>query len=458
MHRWPLEIEQTIVDRRLLADDQPVLVGVSGGVDSVSLLHVFHLLSPLHRWNLTVAHLNHGLRGRESDLDARFIERMARCLDLPCVVESVKVNIAQERGASIEMVGRRLRHEFLGRTAERLQINTIALAHHADDQIELFFLRLLRGGGGEALGGMRWIRPAIYHPRIHLIRPLLGQSKEAIHAYAAETGLKFREDSSNASPDFLRNRVRRVLIPAFQRHFGPSALRTVLRSMDIIAAESEVVTEAAAGWVRQRRRKPFDRLGLALQRQCLRLQLENLGLSYDFELIEQLRQFPGRRISAGAMEIISRNTSGIVRRHESSPTFKLGESVIGIAETGVCEFDDVRLRWRTIAGAGGLLPPRRDRTEYFDRDKVGDMIRLRHWRPGDRFQPIGLNGEAKLQDLFANAHIGREERHRLVVATTGEGTVFWVEGLRLGECFKLDKGTRRRLKWQWLRSRGNALR
>ena len=103
MHRWPLEIEQTILDRCLLADDQSILLGVSGGVDSVSLLHVLHRLAPLHRWTLTGAHLNHGLRGRESDDDARFIERLARRLDLRCVVEKVKVNIKIGQNNALEV-------------------------------------------------------------------------------------------------------------------------------------------------------------------------------------------------------------------------------------------------------------------------------------------------------------------------------------------------------------------
>src|ERR1043166_2265835 len=176
------------IDRQvLLRRGESILVGVSGGLDSMVLLHVLQKLAPMHGWHLSVAHLNHQLRGRSSDADERLVRRTAQKLRLPVVVERADVRrFARTRKLSLEMAARRVRHDFLARAARQKRIRTVALAHHADDQLEHFFLRLLRGSGGKGLAGMKWRSPSPRDPRIELVRPLLDQRKSALRAYAAE--------------------------------------------------------------------------------------------------------------------------------------------------------------------------------------------------------------------------------------------------------------------------------
>jgi tRNA(Ile)-lysidine synthase len=180
-------VERSISKRGLLRRGQSVLVAVSGGVDSMVLLDVFRDLSLKYSWQLTIAHLNHQLRGRSSDADEQLVLRTARRFGLPFVSERTDVKkFAKAQKLSIEMAGRKVRHEFLARTAKRLRIGTIALAHHADDQRELFFLRLLRGSGSEGLAGMKWRSPSPAISKVELIRPFHEQPKAALLNYARE--------------------------------------------------------------------------------------------------------------------------------------------------------------------------------------------------------------------------------------------------------------------------------
>jgi tRNA(Ile)-lysidine synthase len=151
----PAQLDQTIRERGLFRRGQKILVAVSGGVDSMVLLHALNALAKRNQWQLTIAHLNHQLRGRSSDADERLVTRTAKSFGLPVVAARVDVKkLARTGKLSIEMAARKARHEFLAQTAARLKISHIALAHHADDQVELFFLRLFRGAGSEGLAGM----------------------------------------------------------------------------------------------------------------------------------------------------------------------------------------------------------------------------------------------------------------------------------------------------------------
>ena len=253
MSELPDHIERSIRTRRLFRPGQRILVAVSGGADSMVLLHVLHDLAPTHRWELTLAHLNHQLRGRSSEADERLVRRTAQKLKLPLVVERAEVRqLARAQKLSLEMAARRARHDFLARAARRRRIPGIALAHHADDQLELFFLRLLRGSGGEGLAGMKWRNPSPSDEDIELVRPLLDQPKAVLMDYAADHGIQYREDASNALLDFQRNRIRHELLPLLRSKYQPALDRIIPRVMEIVGAEAEFAAEAARDWLGRR--------------------------------------------------------------------------------------------------------------------------------------------------------------------------------------------------------------
>jgi len=420
------------------------------------LLHLLSSLAGRNKWRLSVAHLNHCLRGRSSDADERLVRRTAERLGVRFVSERVDVrHVAKAQKLSLEMAARNARHPFLARTARRLRVSTIALAHHADDQLELFFLRLFRGSGGEGLGGMKWTNPSPADPRIQLCRPLLDQPKAALQAFAAANKIKFREDATNALFDFKRNRIRHELLPLLRKHYEPGLARTIPRLMEIIGAESEFVTSAARDWLSAATPKiDFLKLPLALQRRCIQLQLLRFEIAPTFELVEQLRSKPNCPVNIpnDARSVLCDSSGKLTLAEMSEIGFeRKGRKQLLFLERGQAFFAGARFHWQVRRGK---LPPKHTKTpekEVFDAEKLGPKAILRHWRPGDRFQPIGMATAVKLQDLFVNAKVPKSQRHRLIIGTTGSGDIFWVEGLRISEKFKLEKTTRVSLIWQWRR-------
>jgi tRNA(Ile)-lysidine synthase len=443
----------SISAKRLFRDGQRILVAVSGGLDSMVLLHLLHQLATAHRWKLTVAHFNHQLRGAASDADERMARQTARKLKLPFVAGRENVQkFARKNGLSMEMAARKLRHDFLAVTAAKLKIPTVALAHHADDQVELFFVRLLRGAGGQGLAGMKWSNGSPSAPKIRLARPLLDLSKAALQSFVKENKIAFSEDESNASIDIQRNRIRHELIPLLTRHYQPALGRSVLRLMEVVGAEAEFVAHTAEEWLKEGRTPDFDHLPVAVQRRLVHQQLTKYKLSPDFDLIERLRLSSGQYIAVSADCSVCRDVEGVIHlRQLESLQFSAKKKGFSLSKKkGKITLGGLMIEWQ-IADSSGVIAGKGGNVEYYDADKVGTPVCLRCWQPGDRFQPIGTGSSKKLQDLFTNLKVPRGERRQRVVAATRQGELFWVEGLRMAEKFKLDENTARKLKWNWRR-------
>jgi len=453
-------LEGEIQSRCRLGRGKKILAAVSGGLDSMTLLHALHSLAGKSRWKIVVAHFNHELRGRSSDADERLVRKLAAKLDLPFVAGRADVKrFARESKLSVEMAARKLRHEFLARAAGERNISTIALAHHADDQVELFFVRVLRGAGGAGLAGMKWRSPSPVDAKITLVRPLLGFSKPEILGLARAIKVAFREDATNHSNDILRNRIRNELLPLLRAHYQPGITKSVLRLMAIVGAEAETAGQLAGRWLRLRR-PAFGKLPIAVQRRVLRLQLEQLNVSADFDLVEQLRGPAGKFVSIAPGFSISCGPGGDLKLRAQQPVeFNQHELKLNLRSgAGGADFDGAVLHWRIEANSPKRRMQKKSGREVFDADRIGGHFILRHWRPGDRFQPIGLNSAVKLQDLFTNAKVPRDRRRGLIVASAAGGDIFWVEGLRISGKFKVTVETRRRLVWQWCRRAGCGLR
>ena len=448
LQRAELEIQK----RNLLSRGQKILVAVSGGADSMVLLQVLNSLAQKNRWQISVAHFNHQLRGSASDADEKLVQKTAEKLSLPFYVGRADVKkLAAQSKVSVEMAARKLRHEFLARVARDQKISTTALAHHADDQVELFFLRALRGAGGEGLAGMKWRSSSPADAKIALVRPLLAFSKNEILDFARAEKIKFREDATNFSTDFLRNRIRNELLPLLQKKYQPGLAKTILRLMEITGAEAEFVSATAAAWLA----KPalaFARLPVAVQRKVLQEQLVASGVVADFDLVEQLRVATGKCVHVSSSLSVARAADGEIQltnlKEHFAQEFKAGElKLILSGRVGSVAFGDAIFNWKVQSQKKSALPPKQIGMEFFDADKVGAEIILRHWRAGDRFQPIGMKSAVKLQDLFVNAKIPMARRRNLILATTVGGEIFWVEGLRIAEKFRLTPATKRQLVW-----------
>jgi tRNA(Ile)-lysidine synthase len=265
-----------------------VLVGVSGGIDSVSLLHA--LVAGGWR-KITLAHLNHGLRGKASDADAAFVKRLAAKLGLPLIADRADVKAcATERKISLETAAREARYAFFARAARHARCRTLVLAHHADDQAETFLFNLLRGGGS-GLGGMRprSVRE-IDGVKLEILRPWLGVWRNEIEAYARAEKIRHREDASNASPEFTRNRIRASVLPMLSKELGRDVRQTLWRAAEVLAAQQEWLESSLTLKGETLPVRPLRAMPLALQRAEIHAWLRRLRVpQISFALVESIR-------------------------------------------------------------------------------------------------------------------------------------------------------------------------
>ncbi|MFM7103868.1 MAG: tRNA lysidine(34) synthetase TilS [Verrucomicrobiota bacterium] len=435
------------------AGPTPLVVAVSGGLDSMVLLDVLASLAGEWPLVLHVAHGHHGLRGAEADADARLVEEAARARGLDFSLGRLQPGTRGKAGTgreSVEMWARRRRHAFLADVARRAGARWIALAHHLDDQAELLLLRLLRGAGSTGLGGMHSPAPSPADPDLRLWRPLLDVRKTDLATHAAGAGLRWREDASNADRGIPRNRIRQEVLPALAAVAGPALPEILARTAELAAAEAEFLRGEALRW-RTTPGPAFAELPAALQRAIVHEQLLELGQEPTFELVERLRQAVDVSQSAPGDRLWRRNQEGGVQPGPPPPGAFVEEALAvllagragRIRLPGANRGVDWRIRTRRT-GARRVRPPAGG--EWLDAGRVGSGVELRHWRPGDRFQPLGFPRPAKLQDLFTARRVPPAERRaRLVLAADG-GTLCWVEGLPPGEAFKVRADTTRLLE------------
>jgi tRNA(Ile)-lysidine synthase len=304
---------------------------------------------------------------------------------------------------------------------------------------------------------MKWISPSPADGQIQLVRPLLNLHRQEIEQYARHIGIPFRCDSTNTQIAYDRNRIRHQLLPLLRSEFQPGVDKSVLRLMQILRAESEFLAEALRR--AQSDRPMFQQLPIALQRRWLQSECVRLGITPDFELIEKLRSSPvGRAVMFGPEQLVRRDDHGNLRlRQVERPAFNAQSVNVDLRKARGrvllegAMFSWTRRRWRGWSGQWRASEPG---CERFDADKIGQSIRLRHWQAGDRFRPIGMSASVKLQDLFTNARIPRSARPQLVIAEAERGEIFWVEGLRISEKFKITEATKTCLVWRVVRRQG----
>jgi tRNA(Ile)-lysidine synthase len=345
----------------------------------------------------------------------------------------LKTDIRQQvrTSESIEMAARRIRHAFLSRVQHQRKASAIALAHHTDDQVELFFLRLFRGAGGSGLGGMNWSSASPADASSTLIRPLLGTTRLQILQYAERMRLRWREDASNADPSIPRNRIRHELIPLLSAHYCPALAEVLPRTMEILRSEASLLDAFASGgdWPSRDTIELSGSAREALARLVRRKQLLQLGESATYR------------------EITQTECSANHRGSESRLQFRRGTWPAQLVpDHGVIPLKEASIHWRKLAQPQPFhLQP--NGTEQLDGERVGTAVILRRWRPGDRFQPLGMKVPAKLQDLFVNRKIPALERRERWLATTAAGDIFWVQGFPPGDRFKVTPQTHVTLQW-----------
>jgi len=441
---------------------KPIVVGVSGGPDSLCLLDVLHQAG----YPVVIAHFNHKLRP-EADAESLAVEDIARRLAIPFVMESADVNLhAENEKLSIEEAARNLRYHFLFNQAHRFQAQAVAVGHTADDQVETVLMHFLRGAGLNGLKGMSYqkILP-IFDAEIPVIRPLLDTWRKETLAYCETHHLIPHYDSSNDSPDFLRNRVRNTLIPTLET-YNPRFREAVWRSAHTLGSDQALLNEALASWWQQavvQETDDYVALDLTflsehtagIQRQLIRRAVEGLLPSQElvYSVLENTSAFiehPSRvRMDligglilfreADVLYIAQANADLPINpwpqmpKHVDSIQFSLPTEV---SLTGGWQFSSEK--WRQTDSAWEQSSRNEDRFRvWLDTDGPLEKLELRVRRPGDLFEPLGLKGHTqKLSDFFTNVKLPRRARARWPLLCLGD-MVIWVPGYRPAERFKL---------------------
>ena len=428
-----------------------VLVGVSGGADSMALLDALHALRGRLSIELAVAHLDHGLRGAAGASDAAFVAEQAELRGLPMHAESVDVEaVAAAEGHSIEAAGRDARRQYLGRIATDVEAARIAVGHHRDDVAETVLMRLLRGAGSGGLAAMAPTRDDLW------IRPLLEFSGQELRQYLDARGTPHVEDASNASREHLRNRVRHDLLPMLERDYNPQARRALAATSSVLREEDALLEEMASAAVSLAvtvdgiESGEVAALPVAIARRVARLWLApSVGRPLSFEETERARRFvaadwPATLWITRQVALERRGSHvAVVNRHDQRAS-PLSRAAVPVPTPGTTELPDAGVAIRTKFHAQrrftrGPLP--QTQAAYDAAALPGDLS-LRRWRPGDRFHPFGLKGSKTVSDFISDSRLPANERRNVTVLCAGD-EVIWVVGMRADGRYAVTGGSPR---------------
>ncbi len=441
----------------LLDGGEGVVVGVSGGQDSVALLDVLATLAPEFDLRLHVAHLNHGLRGEAADADAEYVRELATGLGLPATVERRDVaHMAAREGRSVEAIGREVRYTFLEAVRTRNGLDVIAVGHTASDRAETLLMNLLRGAGTGGLGSLQARRGRV-------VRPLILATRQDTESHCRSGGLAFRRDEMNLDTDYLRVRIREELLPLLEASYQPRVAEALARTAQILAEDGQLLGDLAG-------RRLADVL---LERQADALALDMAALRDDprglvrHVLREAARQVKGDLRDIGfahwddAAELVRSGQTGSRVELPGGLSFEVsydrllvlaprpaqrpGQTAVRFEAPGEARSETLGVVVRaTIVPRRQLKRPTRARRRAdLDLAAAGTHLVLRGPRPGDRFRPLGMDGEKKLQDFFVDAKVPRDQRAYVPIVARADGAILWVAGHRIDDRARLT----RRSEW-----------
>ena len=449
-----LEVKQVLRDKRLLHAGDTVICAVSGGADSMALLHVLHRLSAEMKLRLVAAHINHGFRKEESAHEAEVVRSFTEQLGIPLAYYQEDVPAyASEHGLNAQAAAREVRYRLLERCANDWSASVIALAHHQDDQAETVLLNMLSGSALTGLTGMPWSR--LWNNNMKRIRPLLRITKQAIFAYAAEFDIPYCTDSSNELTKYERNRLRITIMPQLLS-FNPNLPQTLSRMAEILhdedaymasqtrELEQRIVTREQGAYIIDR--GDLQAEPIALQRRLIKLILNYLAEDArfaDYSKVESIRTAidsvttPSLTLDLGAGIRFERVYEQLTwRKIDHTEQF-------GKASAPYSYVLDVEAGQLLLPEAGGLLiteiaswsgehgsPKLSPNEAVFDADLLQGPLIVRSRKDGDRIALLGLNGTKKVKDMFIDLKVHPDWRDRAPIVVDADNRLLWIPGMK----------------------------
>jgi len=473
-----IKLELKVIDfiqrLSLISSGEAVIVGVSGGADSVCLLHILAKWQKDSGIRLHVAHLNHQLREVESEADAKYVSNLADSLNIPITIDRQDVAAYRtESNCSVEEAARELRYAFFGRVAREIGANRIAIGHTRDDQVETILMHILRGTGITGLRGLISCSPMAYNRlemsspanrnTLLVIRPLLDITREETTNYCQEYHLCSRIDSSNRSLFFFRNRLRLHLLPLL-RQYNPSVDQALLRLADIAREDNAFIEQQVYRlWdtvARQENnaiyldKKQVVNLPIALQRQLLRVSLAKLaGDTRDIEAshIEAARNLLNKPV--GKKRSLPHGFICAFPRLPGEFYLEVpGKTVLpGWKVVASIVVEQVTSRPMRDTLSPGERICQSNLVADFDLYKTGTELFVRQRRSGDKFQPLGMNIPKKLKDFMVDTKIPRSWRDHIPIVCSPQ-QIIWVVGWRIDGKVKVTEASKEILRLEFIKS------
>jgi tRNA(Ile)-lysidine synthase len=474
------KIRHTLSNFQMLNPQESILIGVSGGPDSMLLLHSLSLMQHEFQLKLGVAHLNHALRGENSNQDEAFVKQWARMLNIACYSETISVKAYQKKHTlSLEEAARQVRYDFYCRMARQHGFNKIALGHHRDDNAEVVLMALLRGSGPLGLSGIKPIR-TVDQTNLKIIRPLIHLSKKEITDWLKTNNFPFVSDATNQDTQFLRNKIRHELIPSLINDYNPQTVTALNQLSTILQSEEAWIDNQVRPLLAKMIIKSYkdhiilnhDRFcsyPIAVQRRCLRMAIRRLKgdlKRISYQHIEAVIDLVSKQKDAGPLNLpsglsVSRTENHIViaklhlpigssrLKHSDSPglqTIKPFEYTLHtfnklyIKEVGLkLSFYQLDGPDLTMSGYTG------QQSAFFDMIAIKFPLVIRNFQPGDRFTPLGMTGTQKLKKFFIDHKIPRARRSGIPILTS-QNQIIWIMGYRIDDRYKVSSTTQNILK------------
>ncbi len=461
MHRF-------IAQHKMIEDGETVLVAVSGGADSLALLHGLSTLRSQLKCQLHVAHLNHCLRP-DADADADFVRQHAVDLRLPCTIQRMEIlHLAQQWKLSVEAAGRSARYQFYESVITEIDATKVALGHHQDDIAETVLMNLIRGSGATGLKGIAPVRDAKF------IRPLAGFTRQQIEAFLTSIGVVPRHDTTNTDTRYLRNRIRHELIPRLENAYNPNIKTGLTRTADVLRAESEYLDTAAREAFEACRvqgphknvvldRVAFRKHHIALQRRMLRQSVSEMSGDMSdlyFTHCEKMLHLIEAEASNAVLVLpnglqFRRAYQQLIIERKPVETGNFAYPVVPVGKTSIEVLNtEITAELGNIASCPTLALPDGKFEAIFDYEKIRQVfaepsleafpLTVRNRRQGDRFQPYGMRGTKKIKDFLIDAKVPRYERDSIPLLVCGD-QILWIIGYTTSEVFKIESDTRQYL-------------